>query len=67
MVPSFFVLLYPLFAIMPNDFAAGLFCEVWPWVGMSFIWTFMTQTSHIQVDSWPPKEMMLAACWPPGF
>jgi len=48
MAPSFFVLTYPLFAFLPSDPALAAFLEVWPWVGMSMIWTAMTQTSHIQ-------------------
>jgi len=59
MLPSFFVLLYPLAAFLLTDPVRALFLEVWPWIGMSLIWTTMTQTSHVQ-ESCQPVE---APCW----
>ena len=53
MLPSFFVLLYPILAGLVGSMTPGqaILAEVWPWVGMSLIWTVMTQTSHIQEDT----------------
>jgi len=59
MLPSFFVLLYPLLAFLRADPLRCAFLEVWPWVGMSLIWTSMTQTSHIQASCQPSE----ASCW----
>jgi fatty acid desaturase len=52
MLPSFFVLLYPIGAGLAGAMTPpeAAFAEIWPWVGMSIIWTAMTQTSHIQED-----------------
>jgi len=58
MLPSFFVLLYPLLTFGSTPLRM-LFLEIWPWVGMSIIWTAMTQTSHVQ-EQCQPRE---AACW----
>uniref|UniRef100_A0A7S0Q1W9 Fatty acid desaturase domain-containing protein n=1 Tax=Coccolithus braarudii TaxID=221442 RepID=A0A7S0Q1W9_9EUKA len=59
MLPSFFVLLYPLVAFLPTQPLHALFLTVWPWMGMSLIWTTMTQTSHVQEHCQPTE----AGCW----
>jgi len=51
--PSLFVLLYPLIAFVPHAPLLGLFLELWPWVGMSLIFTSMTQVSHVQAATQP--------------
>ena len=38
---------------VPHAPLLGLFLEVWPWVGMSIIFTSMTQVSHVQADTQP--------------
>ena len=50
MLPSFFVLLYPVLACVTGVISPlqAVFAEIWPWIGMSIIWTSMTQTSHVQ-------------------
>ena len=81
MAPSVAVLLYPWLAFVPRvldgSLAGGLagllFLAVWPWVGMSIIWTTMTQVSHIQeccqprpLDGGAPSNPAAAAadkCW----
>ena len=66
MLPSFFVLLYPLAALALGWVSApvALLLEVWPWVGMSMIWTAMTQTSHVQAQCQPDEGSPLQrSCW----
>lgn len=50
MLPSFFVLCYPILAGIAGVMSPlqSLFAEIWPWIGMSMIWTCMTQPSHVQ-------------------
>jgi fatty acid desaturase len=63
MLPSCFVLLYPLASGVLGTMhpLISLWAEVWPWVGMSVIWTVMTQTSHIQEScQWRNNR---DACW----
>ncbi|KAL1499517.1 hypothetical protein AB1Y20_011720 [Prymnesium parvum] len=52
-LPSLLVLLYPLVAFVPHAPLLGFFLEVWPWVGMSIIFTSMTQVSHVQAATQP--------------
>lgn len=62
--PSLFVLLYPLIAFVPHAPWAGLFLWLWPWVGMSIIFTCMTQVSHVQAATQPaaaPEGGL--SCW----
>ena len=59
MMPSLFVLLYPLTCLAMGLFSLpqALWAFIWPWVGMSIIWTVMTQTSHIQeACQWSDKD-----------
>ena len=70
MLPSFFVLLYPILSLACGAAAsvapaAIAFAQVWPWVGMSIIWTLMTQTSHVQADCQPElaTERGEPHCW----
>ncbi len=62
MLPSLFVLVYPLFAAATGVASplACLFALIWPWVGMSLIWTAMTQTSHVQAACQPEDA---PGCW----
>jgi len=64
-VPSIFVLLYPLVAFVPHAPLLGFFLTVWPWVGMSLIFTCMTQVSHVQAETQPdaPDGGKSASCW----
>jgi fatty acid desaturase len=73
MLPSFFVLFYPM--LYPIASAVGLapavpagalaLALVWPWVGMSLIWTLLTQTSHVQEACQPdgPSAADEPDCW----
>ena len=66
MLPSFFVLFYPLSCLASGAAAAVplasvLLAQVWPWVGMSVIWTLMTQTSHVQAVCQPDASE--PDCW----
>lgn len=63
-LPSFFVLLYPLLAFVPRAPLLGLWLTAWPWVGMSMIFTAMTQVSHVQEQTQPGKDAARASqCW----
>ena len=69
MLPSFFVLLYPLVfgGLLGGAPSAGawILAQVWPWVGMSVIWTLMTQTSHVQ-EACQVGEGGGGDCWTAG-
>jgi len=56
LLPSFFVLLYPLIAFVPHAPLLGLWLWAWPWVGMSMIFTTMTQVSHVQKQTMPSAD-----------
>lgn len=58
--PSLVALLYPLVAFGASAPARALFLSAWPFVGMSIIWTVMTQVSHIQ------SECQVPPCAEPG-
>jgi fatty acid desaturase len=63
MLPSFFVLFYPILAGIAGVMSPlqSLFAEIWPWVGMSMIWTSMTQPSHVQESTqWSATD---DECW----
>ena len=63
MVPSFLVLLYPTLAatFAGAPLVAAAWATAWPWIGMSLIWTAMTQTSHVQASTQP--EDADGDCW----
>ena len=67
MLPSFFVLLYPLASLARGAVGGWTFLlmQVWTWVGMSIIWTLMTQTSHVQRQTQPGSAQAEAEpeCW----
>lgn len=70
MLPSFFVLLYPILMLASGAAAAVplqavLLAQVWPWVGASLIWTLMTQTSHVQAICDPNSKLAANEpnCW----
>ena len=64
MLPSFFVLLYPLVAFVPTAPLLGLWLTLWPWVGMSMIFTTMTQVSHVQAQTQPSRDPARdERCW----
>jgi fatty acid desaturase len=67
MLPSMFVMLYPITSLALGHVggSAALLAQVWPWVGMSMIWTLMTQTSHVQAKTQPGTEQAAAEpdCW----
>jgi len=60
-LPSLVVLLYPLLVWVPQAPLLGLWLLVWPWVGMSLIFTTMTQVSHVQQACQPSQQ--LSPCW----
>jgi len=66
-LPSFFVLLYPLVGAAGGAFSLpqAAFLWAWPWVGMSLIFTCMTQVSHVQAATQPdaPGGGASATCW----
>ena len=63
-IPSFCVLLYPLLTVVPRAPLLGLWLTLWPWVGMSAIFTCMTQVSHVQEDCQPSADAARGArCW----
>ena len=63
-LPSFLVLLYPLVAFVPHAPLLGLWLTLWPWVGMSIIFTTMTQVSHVQAQTQPSfDEQRDERCW----
>jgi len=63
-LPSFFVLLFPLLTVVPRAPLLGLWLTLWPWVGMSAIFTCMTQVSHVQEDCQPSADAERGArCW----
>ena len=63
-LPSFAVLLYPLLAVVPKAPLLGLWLAAWPWVGMSLIFTCMTQVSHVQAATQPGADADAdARCW----
>lgn len=84
MLPSFFVLFYPLIALASGaasmvPLPAVILAEIWPWVGMSLIWTLMTQTSHVQAicqhshelaenepDCWTARQIGAGLDYSPG-
>ena len=64
LVPSFLVILYPLLAFAPRAPALALWLVAWPWVGMSLIFTCMTQVSHVQQQTQPSfDERRGERCW----
>jgi len=60
-LPSLLVLLYPLLVYVPRAPLLGLWLLAWPWVGMSLIFTTMTQVSHVQRDCQPSQAE--SGCW----
>ena len=60
-LPSLLVLLYPLLVWLPQAPLLGLWLLVWPWVGMSLIFTTMTQVSHVQQSCQPTQAQ--SGCW----
>jgi len=63
-LPSIFVLLYPLVAFLPHAPLLGLWLTLWPWVGMSMIFTTMTQVSHVQAQTQPSADPRRdERCW----
>ena len=55
-IPSFLVLLYPLIAFVPSNPLLGMWLTAWPWIGMSLIFTTMTQVSHVQEQTMPSAD-----------
>jgi len=63
-LPSLLVLIYPLVAFVPHAPLLGWFLELWPWVGMSLIFTCMTQVSHVQAETQRSASgSSEAGCW----
>ena len=60
-LPSLLVLLYPLVVWVPQAPLLGLWLLAWPWVGMSLIFTTMTQVSHVQKLTQPSQAD--SPCW----
>lgn len=63
-LPSLFVILYPILVFIPRAPLRGLWLGFWPWVGMSLIFTAMTQVSHVQEKTQLGEDSSRAArCW----
>jgi len=60
-LPSLLVLLFPLLVWVPRAPLLGLWLLAWPWVGMSLIFTTMTQVSHVQAACQPSRQR--SDCW----
>jgi len=60
-LPSLLVLLYPLAIWVPKAPLLGIWLLLWPWVGMSMIFTTMTQVSHVQKLTQPSQAD--SPCW----
>lgn len=63
MVPSAFVILWPLFAFWSNPLQAA-FLSIWPFLGASAVWSVMVFSSHVQEECQPAGTGDLAqSCW----
>lgn len=60
-LPSLLVLLYPAVVWLPQAPLLGLWLLAWPWIGMSLIFTTMTQVSHVQKGTQPSQAD--SPCW----